>query len=98
MLQYQVFKDISVEEFNPNIATIEEWEKQFSFMKKRHKEVSPDDPFLPDELYKKKMQLQYNDPDMLTNFYIIRDIDFKLIIGNAFIKKFTPIHTAYEEN
>ena len=98
MLQYQVFKDISVEEFNPNIATIEEWEKQFSFMKKRHKEVSPDDPILPDELYKKKMQLQYNDPDMQSNFYIIRDIELKIIIGNAYIKKFTPNHTAYEEN
>jgi GNAT superfamily N-acetyltransferase len=98
MFSYHILENIIIKEINPNRATDEEWKKQLSFRKERHKEVSPEEPALPDELYKKQLQIQYNQPDMNITMHVIQDNKSDTIIGNIFIAKFSKAHSAYEEN
>ena len=82
--------------FDPKQGTKEDWNQAFRFRKELHDEITPNEPYLPDEAWKHNLLVQLDDDTMDLVLFVARVNDE--IAGIANIVWFLPKSSGYEEN
>ena len=90
--------EFDIKPFNPSEASEEEWQTFLVFSKKYHELTRPNDPREPDEIRRKSLTLQAENPEMSLYLHGLTLPGEKELIGVYLYAYFTPKSPSYENN
>lgn len=90
--------EFDIHPFNPSEASEDQWQSLLVFMKKYHELIRPNDPREPDEIRKKGLIMQYENPELDLFLHGLSLPGDKTLFGLYMYAYFTPESPSYENN